>query len=277
MNKTKVISIIILAGLAGTAAAFYFWKKNKTNTTNDNTSDNTDIEVEDDIIDIETEVDIAVDDMDSNIQSFMEYLMKNGISMEEAASVCETIIKIKEELPDIFPDVNKRMLDMMASEFSIDKSHEFDRENFRIMYSSIDPCQLIAKNGFKIIPMGSDYYDAMTDLAEALAELQENDPDEAMTAIYEIYHIFNSLDIEAIDDSTYVENFKVYVDRYVMAKDNDSNDDELIVSNAMEVDTPKKASVKSNRKNAEESNNVILGNNKISFKEVEDDVTKEEK
>ena len=50
----------------------------------------------------------------------------------------ETINKIKQELPGQFVEVKQAMLDIMANDFDINKSRKFDKDNFRLLYSSID-------------------------------------------------------------------------------------------------------------------------------------------
>lgn len=229
MSKKNIVALTIIATGASIAGMLYFWNKKKiqkkdsmmvseydnSNTENEintNTSDNIVPDMEsDDII-----------DQEMIIHKFIAYLVKNGIDAEEVVSICETITRIKHDLPDKFLDVKNKMIEMMNSEFDLKKSHDFDNENYRIMYSSIDPCQLFIKNGFKILSMGPDYQEDMMNLADTLADLQEENPDDAITVIYEIYHLFNDLNDDDITPSTYNDKFKSYVDKYVTEKANNS-------------------------------------------------------
>ena len=166
-------------------------------------------------VSIDDDVEDTLIDSDMLVQNFMQHLMANGIGAEEVASICETITRIKMDLPDQFIDVSQKMVKLMETEFDLGDIIDFDRENFKLMYSSVDPCQLFVSNGFKILALGCEYQDAMMSLGDALTELQENNPNEAIHVIYEIYHIFNDIDVESITSDTFEEKFKPYVDKYV--------------------------------------------------------------
>lgn len=272
MSKKDVITVSVIATIgAGIAGGLYLWNKKKNQkpcsiNTNceceececENSSDEPiDIEecVEEDeeisTDDIVPEISTREDDIEKEtiVHKFIAYLVKNGVDSEEVISICETITRIRYDLPDQFCDVKKKMLDMMSSKFSINKSHEFDKENFRLMYSSIDPCQLFIKNGFKILTMGPDYQTNMMELAEALTELQEKNPDEAMTVMYELYHIFNELETDDITDSTYDEKFKSYVEKYVKDENlEEVEDSNFINESGKKVQEDLKTEIETNAK-----------------------------
>lgn len=233
MNKKNLFTIVAIATSAGlSAVTLYLVNKNKKRTMSNSNNEeiyedniNTPINVDTDdectdILDTDNQF-----DNDYPIHRFIAYLVKNNVDVEEVISIAETITRIKQDLPEHFPAIRQKIDDMMASEFNLDASHEFDKENFKLMYSSIDPCQLFIKNGFKILAMGPDYQEPMMDLADAISDLKETNFDEAMQVIYEIYHIFNDLDSDDITTSTFDTLFKQYVEKYVKNTSNAAIDE----------------------------------------------------
>ena len=242
MNKTYIlVSTSSFAAGILTAGLISLLKKNKENK---QTNDNPDIIECDEYFDNESDdesighIDNVIfdDDMSNSeisdrneeeITQFMNYLIKHGRDINEVKSMCETISLIESELPDEYLSVRKHMLDIMDGEFDLEKTMKFDESNYHIMYSSIDPCQLFLKNGFKILSMGPDYQDDMMSLADALSDLKEDNNSEIDSVIYAIYHLFNDMQADDITPKTYEEKFKPYVNKYV----NVNNHDEEVLQN----------------------------------------------
>jgi hypothetical protein len=246
MTKKNIILTIgtIGIGLGVSALLYYKHKKNKkidsdTNdielnndewkeTTSDDHHDSSMVYGENAFLEVDTDDDnighidtVIMEDEtidtihDEIINKFFEFLTSNGVDTFEAESICETIREIEANLPDQYMTTKYRMIEMMNSEFDLEKSQAFDKENFTTMYKSIDVCKLFLSNGFKILSMGPDYQDDMMELADRLAALIETNCDDVLDTVYDIYHIFNSISTDDITESTYEEKFKQYVDKYV--------------------------------------------------------------
>ena len=150
------------------------------------------------------------------IHQFIAYLVKNGRNIEEVTSICETISLIEQLYLDTeYPEVRRQMLELMESEFDIEKTMEFDKNNYMIMYSSIDPSEHFNKNGFTILSMGPEYQEKLMDLADALAELKETNCSEFAEVMYDLFHIFTTVDMDTISSAFYTEVFQKYVDKYI--------------------------------------------------------------
>ena len=188
---------------------------------------NTEQDVDDQSIDevIDTEVD-AHEFEDSHIREYIAFMSKNGISYDETVSVAETIDNIRIELPEQFAAVKEKMDEIMNSEFDLDKCHEFDKENFRLFYSSIDLDALFKKKGLEIVALGSNHQHSMMTLLDTITNLQMNKEDSTLEIIYNIYHILKHLKLDDITETTYDEHFKKYVDELVIMNTEDSADEE---------------------------------------------------
>lgn len=259
MNKKAIITLATIATGVGIAGILYFVNKKRVqkeglidlypDEENTNNDDNYEEVVPD------TNVDEDITDRGTILHKFIAYLAKNGVDAEETVSICETITRIRQDIPDKFPEIKKKLFEIVNSDFDIQKTREFDNENYKIMYSSIDPCQLFVKNGFKILSMGIDCQESMMNLAEAITNLQDENPDEAISVIYELYHAFNELENDDITESTYETIFKPYVDKYVV----DTN----VVDTDIDVDDTTDAD---NDETPDEIDEAI----NMSFKEVDD-------
>ena len=113
------------------------------------------------------------------------------------------------------------MIELLDSEFDLEKSIKFDNANYNYFYSSLDPCKLFIDNGRKVAKMGEECQNDMMNLVEVLVNMQDTCHPEINDILFEIFHIFSSLDIKKIDKTTYDIYFKKYVDKYVMINKED--------------------------------------------------------
>ena len=213
MNRKNVIAIATItsigAGITGYIIAHTINKKRKI----DNT---TDLESNDD-----KRSDNGMESFQYTLIQYIGYLKEAGLDDAEIDSIVETILGIKDKLPNEVPSLVKQMNDLMTVEYDGEKSRAFDRCNFTLLYSSISPLELFNKNNFYILAMGPEHQESMHSLANVIAGLQTTKSDEALQIIYEINQIFKDFDNNSIDVSpaTFDEKFKTYVDKYVSKLD----------------------------------------------------------
>ena len=215
------VGIAVGVGAALVVGGVYLYNKKFRKT-------NTDQDDDDQSIDEAIDVDVADEHEfeDSHIREYIAFMSKNGISYDETVSVAETIDNIRIELPEQFVAVKEKMDEIMNSEFDLDKCHEFDKENFRIFYSSIDLDALFKKKGLEIVALGSDHQHSLMTLLDTVTNLQMNKEDSTLEIIYNIYHILKHLNLDDITETTYDEHFKKYVDEVVDVNAEDPTDEE---------------------------------------------------
>lgn len=233
-NTKKLLMITATTIGAGlTASAIYLFYKNKknkkadcksvvemSNITNDDSGIDSSYEgntesIDSVYFDTEDENNIGRNMYEHERSQFINYLLTNGLTDAEINRIIETIIIIEDELPEEFETVRSKMLEILDSDFELEKVMHFDESNYNMLYSSIDPCQLFITNGFKILSMGPEYQDDMMNLSSALADLRETNKTEVAEVMYGIYHTFKDMDSETVTPDIYTSKFKNYIDKYV--------------------------------------------------------------
>lgn len=201
-------------------------------------SENNETETEE-ISDIEEEIEIDSDEVcnvamedetteSDTVHVYIAWLIQNDVSTEEAQSVMETISKIKIDCPEKYPEIEEKMNMIMTENFDITKSQNFDKENFITFYGNLNPRALFVTNGLKLIAMGGEANIDMQRLSSALLHLKKKNFNEFLEVMYEIYHTLNSLEVENINDKTYEENFKCFVDKYVKSNVKPQNKTKIV-------------------------------------------------
>lgn len=215
MRKIIILGITTGIGAIAVAAGAYLYNKKIKNKSVDkiNEIDEDEIIENDDNKDetVENE-DSVVNYEDSHIREFICHIIKNGVSSEEAISVAETIDNIRIEFPEKYQSIKEKMDVIINSEFNLDDCHEFDKENFRFLYSNINIADIVKKKGFEIVALGAEHLDEIMKLIASISTIQMNNDDSALEIVYNVYHLFKSINPENITENTFNEKFKVFVD-----------------------------------------------------------------
>lgn len=246
MIKKRILAIT--TAVAGAAiiggAAYYYNKFKKTQ------KENADVFDEDNIIDEmqqpkEEECDqtndhvvknvifddIKSDDEQANVMTdlyfIISYLARNNVDNAILNDSCTTIYRIHSTLPKQYPIVRDRIYELINTEFDLNKVVEFNKSLMEIMYTSIDPCDYFVKNGLEILAMGPDCQDDMMLLAGSIMSLMDENIDEAIEVMHQIYDIFDRIKTEEITSDTYEKEFKSYVDKYVSKSEVETKDSEI--------------------------------------------------
>lgn len=181
---------------------------------------NSDIKVNNDVEEVETEVEDVEDaeDVDgetaeicgvimdeaettSVIDIYKQFLIDNGVDTNEVDSVIETFTLIDSEMPEKMPEICEEMNECMSGEFDIKKCHILDKAAFMSLYHSIDPKDLLLKHKSKLIRFSGEKFNKLLTIANKIKKQKTSTAVEYAEIIYDFYHRVNS----AVDCGDYTE------------------------------------------------------------------------